>query len=159
MAYVVVASAPEADVLALDAAKKFLRVPLNFKDDDNLISSLIVAAREMVEVHTGRSVVKKSYVQYLDSFPYYTDTVMSQQAYPPSYYSLPRYSTTLWNYSQMVKLFFSPLASVSHIHYLSSTDGRPKALVLGYAPWFPLSDYIVGDLIADSNGKVQRCTT
>src|SRR5574337_676117 len=131
MPYVVVASSSESDVLALDAAKKFLRVPLSFKDDDNLISSLIVAAREMVEVHTGRYVVKKSYVQYLDSFPYFTDTVMSQIAYAPSYYALPRYSTTLWNYSQMIKLFYPPLISVEKIDYVSSVDGTIKTINSG----------------------------
>jgi hypothetical protein len=45
---------------------------------------------------------------------------MSQAAFPPNYYSLPRYSTTLWNYSQMVKLLYSRARSCSAIDYVDS---------------------------------------
>ena len=85
-----------------------------------LFTILIKAAREACEAFTGRSFCFKGYRQGLDSFPYYVDTVMSQMAYPPSYYSLPRYSTTLWNYSQMIKLFRPPLVSVQRMELLGS---------------------------------------
>jgi hypothetical protein len=63
----------------------------------------------------------------LDSHPYYTDTIQSQLAYPPSYYSLPRYSTTLWNYSQMIKVPYPPLKSVDSMVYVGA-DGNPVTL-------------------------------
>jgi hypothetical protein len=78
---------------------------------------------------------QRRWVLSLDSFPYYTDTVASQQAYPPSYYSLPRYSTTLWNYSQVIKLWKPPVVEVEKITYIG-TDGQPHDL-------FPGTDFIV----------------
>src|SRR5581483_7536576 len=44
------------------------------------------------------------------------------------YYSLPRYSTTLWNYSQMIKLTPPPLVSVQQMRYVD-TDGNNQTLV------------------------------
>lgn len=123
------------------------------------VRRLITAAREYCETFTRRSFVTKGYVQYLDSPPQYTDTIMGQDAYPPAYYSLPRYSTSLWNYSQMIKLLRSPVVSVDHITYISSATGRPMALQLGYPPWFPLETYTVGSIISDSNGNQQSCAT
>jgi len=114
----VIVTPPTSEPVDLATAKNFLRVTTN--NDDTLISALITAAREVVETFTGRSIATKTYRQSLDSFPYYTDSVMSQMAYPPSYYSLPRYSTTLWNYSQMIKLFAPPLIGVLSIDYIDS---------------------------------------
>jgi hypothetical protein len=107
-------------------------------DSDHVTSSniatrirpLIQAAREYCSTFTRRAFINTGYVETLDAFPYYTDTVMSQQAYPPAYYALPRYSTTLWNYSQMIKLFYSPLVSVSSIVYVG-TDNLDHTLLPG----------------------------
>jgi hypothetical protein len=116
---------PTAEPITLVQAKNFLRVQIT--DDDDLISGLITAAREMVEHFCNRSFVPKTYCMVLDCFPYYTDSVMSQLAYPPSYYALPMYSTTLWNYSQMIKLWMPPVAEVLGIDYTAS-DGTNKTL-------------------------------
>src|SRR5208337_4710360 len=113
-------------------AKNFLRVSIT--DDDDLIGFLITAAREACENFCSRSSSPKSYLQTLDSFPYFTDSVMSQMAYPPSYYSLPRYSTTLWNYSQMIKLFVSPLVSITNIAYVSASDQQWHSLLSAPPP-------------------------
>jgi hypothetical protein len=126
VAGIIIQTQPIAEPISLAQAKNFLRV-FN-TDDDDLISGLITAAREEVENFTNRSFAIKSYLQALDSFPYYTDTVMSQMAYPPSYYSLPMYSTTLWNYSQMIKLYWPPCIAVQGIDY-TATDGTNQTLV------------------------------
>ena len=126
MAGIFVQTQPQAEPITLAQAKTFLRV-FN-TDEDQLILGLITAAREEVENFTARSFAIKSYMQSLDSFPYYTDTVMSQMAYPPSYYSLPMYSTTLWNYSQMIKLYYPPCIAVQGIDY-TATDGTNVTLV------------------------------
>jgi uncharacterized phiE125 gp8 family phage protein len=102
----------------VETAKNFLRVTTDA--DDTLIGVLITAAREVVETFTGRSLANKQYRQSLDSFPYFVDSALSQQAYPPSYYSLPSYSTTMWNYSQMIKLFAPPLLSVDAVKYIAT---------------------------------------
>jgi hypothetical protein len=113
---------PVCEPVALADVKHFLRVTID--EDDGLIGALISAAREYCEEFTNRKFINTGLIQSLDSFPYFTDTIMSQMAYPPSYYSLPRYSTTLWNYSQMIKLYYSRLArgSTSKISYVASSD-------------------------------------
>src|SRR5580704_8568334 len=110
MASLVIETPPQNEPVDLATMKQHLRVVNT--DDDGYITGLIVAAREAVEAFTGRSLCIKGYRQSLDSFPYFVDTTMSQMAYPPAYYALPRYSTTLWNYSQMIKLFAPPLVAV-----------------------------------------------
>lgn len=158
MSYLVEEIAPIVEPLLLADVKNFLKVPLTVTQDDTFIEELIQSAREEVEGESGRSLVNKGYRQSLDSFPYFVDSVMSQMAYPPSYYSLPRYSTTLWNYSQMIKLLRSPLQSVSKITYSDSVTGQIKALYPALFSWQPLHEYFIGDEIEDSNGNLQVVT-
>jgi hypothetical protein len=104
-----------------------MRVDPDFTSDDTMIQGLISAAREHGERITGKCLARRMMRQVLDSFPYYTDTIQSQLAYPPSYYSLPRYSTTLWNYSEMIKLWYPPVISVQRIRFIDS-DGNADTL-------------------------------
>jgi hypothetical protein len=119
--YVRQTSLPQAEPVTLAEMKNFLRIGNTFTDDDQLIAGLIQAAREHAEKITGRAIAQRTFRMVLDSHPYYTDTIQSQLAYPPSYYSLPRYSTTLWNYSQMIKLPFPPVISVQQMRYIDPT--------------------------------------
>lgn len=140
--------------VSLAAVKNFLRVD-DIDDDDDLLTGLIQAATEACENYTRRSFITKGWLQTLDSFPYYTDTIMSQMAYPPSYYALPRYSTTLWNYSQMIKLFRPTCIKLKRITYMASADSQFHDLVPQPGPWYPQTDYAPGDQVADPNGNVQ----
>jgi hypothetical protein len=158
MAYLVEEVAPVAEPLTVAAVKNFLKVDGATTGDDLYIADLIQSAREEVEGFTGRSIVNKGYRQSLDSFPYFVDSMMSQMAYPPSYYSLPRYSTTLWNYSQMIKLMRSPLQSVSKITYTDSVTQQIQALYPAQFNWQPLHEYSLGDQIQDSHGNLQQVT-
>jgi len=156
MSYIVEEVAPVAEPLALADVKNYLKV--NVSNDDAFIQELIQSAREYVEGFTGRSLVNKGYRQSLDAFPYFVDTVMSQMAYPPSYYSLPRYSTTLWNYSQMIKLLRAPLQSITKITYSDSVTGEIQALYPALFNWQPLNEYNLTDQIEDPNGNLQVVT-
>lgn len=156
MAAIVVETPPAAEPITLLDAKNFCRVVID--DDDLLITDLIIAAREKVEADTGRSLVNKGFRQSLDSFPYFTDTTLSQLAYPPSYYSLPRYSTTLWNYSQMIKLLRTPLRAVTKISY-TDNNGDPQNLYAALPNWQGLTEYALGDQIEDTNGNIQQVST
>jgi hypothetical protein len=127
MSYVVRTAPPAAEPITLARAKNYLRLDMSFTGDDQHISSLISAAREHAERITGKALAQGTFRQVLDSFPYYTDTIQSQLAFPPSYYSLPMYSTTLWNYSQMIKLFYPPVISVQQIRFIGS-DGNADTL-------------------------------
>jgi len=118
---------PVSEPVSLDDMKNWLRLDSGFTGDDQDITDLIQAAREHAETLTGRALAQRTFRQVLDSMPYYTDTIQSQLAYPPSYYSLPRYSTTLWNYSQMIKLAYPPCISVSQMRYVDS-NGNAQVL-------------------------------
>jgi hypothetical protein len=158
MAYIVEEIAPLVEPLGLSDVKNYLKVPLTVTQDDSFIEECIQAAREEVEGFTGRSIVNKGYRQSLDSFPYFVDSVMSQMAYPPSYYSAPRYSTTLWNYSQMIKLLRSPLQSVASISYSNSDTGTIQYLYPALFNWLRLHEYSIGAAIEDANGNMQVVT-
>lgn len=119
---------PAKEPVSLAEAKSFLRVNASFQDDDATVLALIQAAREYAEAVTGRALAQRTFRMVLDSMPYFTDAAQSQLAYPPSYYSLPRYSTTMWNYSQMIKLPFAPCVSVEAMRYIGS-DGAAHTML------------------------------
>lgn len=155
MSYLQIETPPLVEPILVGDMKNFLKVP--YSDDDTLIANMIVAARELVEGFTSRSMVNKGYVQVLDSFPYFTDTTQSQMAYPPSYYSLPRFSTTLWNYSQMIKLLVSPLTNVGSLRIIYlGTDAQYHTMNPSATPWRPLTAYTAGTIVLDGNGNLQQ---
>lgn len=121
---------PAAEPLSLAQARLFLRLPASYTSQDTVISDLITGAREDGERISGLVLAQRKFSQVLDSFPYYIDTAMSQQAYPPGYYGLPRYSTSYWNYSQMIKLGTGPLIDVESFIYVKP-DGTTASLVSG----------------------------
>ena len=118
---------PKVEPVSLDQVRAFLRLPKSFTAEDDMLGEFIQAAREEGEIETGRALAQRTFTQVLDSHPYYTDAVQSQQAYPPDYYSLPRYSTTLWNYSQMIKLGMSPAISVEQMRSINP-DGSVRRM-------------------------------
>jgi hypothetical protein len=138
MSGIVITSPPLVEPLSLAEVK----VQLGYgpwEDSDHVTSAniatrlrdLIKAARGYCETFTRRTFIATGFQQVMDSFPYFTDTFMSQQAYPPAYYSLPRYSTTLWNYSQMIKLYRPPLIGVTNIQYVDAITGELQTLLPG----------------------------
>ena len=60
-------TAPTAEPLALDEARAFLRADTN--DDDELIASLIAAARGHVETQTRRALITQGWRLTLDAWP------------------------------------------------------------------------------------------
>jgi len=154
MGYVQIETPPVCEPVALGDMKTYLKVA--YAAEDTMIQTLIVAARELVEGFTSRSMINKGYVQVLDSFPYFVDSVMSQMAYPPSYYSLPRFSTTLWNYSQMIKLLISPLQKVGSLRIIYlGTDAQYHTLNPSAIPWRPNTFYSKGTTVLDGNGNLE----
>lgn len=127
MGYVVQTALPTTEPVSLAQAKNYLRLDAGFVSDDAWIGDLVTSAREHIEKVTGRALAQRTFRQVMDSMPYFTDTIQSQLAYPPSYYSLPRYSTTLWNYSQMIKLYTPPVISVQAIRFIDA-NGNPSTL-------------------------------
>jgi len=60
---------PAAEPLALADAKLRLRVDSDITDDDDLITSLIVSARQQCEHLLGRSLINQTWERVLDYFP------------------------------------------------------------------------------------------
>jgi hypothetical protein len=63
-------SAPAAEPVTLDQAKAQCVVDTGFTDDDTLITSLIVAARQYVEKLTQRAIFNRTVQLNLDFFPF-----------------------------------------------------------------------------------------
>jgi hypothetical protein len=157
MASLMVQKQAICEPLTLAEAKNYLRVIGTSNDD--IVTELITAAREHCELVTRRSFINKSYIHALDLFPDFTDSIMSQPAASPAYDSLPRSSTTLWNYSQLIKLRVSPLAAFDQMIYRAAdAAGTPTALVFSPSPWVGLEYYRMGAQIRDANGTRQTCS-
>jgi uncharacterized phiE125 gp8 family phage protein len=60
-------TAPTGEPVTLDEAKLHCRVEVT--TDDALISSLITAARQMIEAFTGRALITQTWQRYQDLFP------------------------------------------------------------------------------------------
>jgi uncharacterized phiE125 gp8 family phage protein len=65
--YVELTSATGA--ITLDEAKLAANIPLSETVDDAYLSMLILAATQLVEAKTGRALIQRSFVQYLDGWP------------------------------------------------------------------------------------------
>lgn len=66
----VVTTAPTSEPITIDEVKEYLKLESDFTDEDNLINSLIIAARIFVENRTGKSLIKQVRTQYMDEFGY-----------------------------------------------------------------------------------------
>ena len=144
---------PLAEPVLLADMKNYMKVP--YPEDDTLISNMIVAARQLVEAFTARAYVTRGYIWTADAFPYFVDSTMSQRAYPPSYYSMPRYATTFWNYSQQISLPISPLVPGSVKILFLGTDEQWHSMLQGQLLWRPQTNYPQGATVDDGNGNMQ----
>jgi hypothetical protein len=156
MSSLVIETPTDQTPIDLATTKSFLRVSTT--DDDTLITLMIQAATESAEAFCNRSFCSKGYRMGLDSFPYFIDTTYSQQAYPPAYYALSKYSTTMWNYSQMIKLYAAPAISVDRISYISAADNQWHDLLPVPQLWYPGEVVALNDKRMDNNANVQVCT-
>ncbi|MBE3118845.1 MAG: phage head-tail connector protein [Candidatus Atribacteria bacterium] len=86
-----ISAQPSTEPVSLSEAKAHLRVDI--ADDDTLISSLITAARQILEVQAQRQFVTATWVMTLDKFP-----LLCKE----------------------IRLLRPPIASVTSIYYLNS---------------------------------------
>lgn len=104
-----------AEPVTLAELKNHLRI--DFDDDDDLISSLLVAARQHAEKVTGSCIVTSNWIYGLDSFPYgWTDT------HAPARTSLTE-AMNWWANAQAIRIPQAPLQTVSSIQYAPSGGG------------------------------------
>lgn len=157
MGYIKIETPPAAEPVKLADMLAILKQPAN-SPDQSYVQGLIQAARELVEGFTGRSLVNKGYKQVLDSFPYFIDSMVAQTSGQQSSQSLPRYASTMWNYSQMIKLVRAPLRSVTKIVYVDAATSNSLSLFPALPPWVALTEFFLGSQIVDANGNLQVVT-
>lgn len=125
---VVPAGQPEAEIVSRTAAIKFLNItPVAGAEEgstgdpliDELLDALIVGARQMLEKHLWRSLAKKPYIQYMDSFPHSSGGR-----------SLHPYNRGHHREHQAIKVWYPPLIECDSIIYIG-LDGTPTTLVSG----------------------------
>lgn len=99
-----VSTPPATEPITLTDVKNNLKVDTT--DDDTLIELLIKAAREYVEIYTGRALLEQTIQERLDCFPIQTDS----------------------NLVGSIELRFAPLKTFTHLKYINS-DGVETTLV------------------------------
>jgi hypothetical protein len=107
--------------VTLSDMKAHLALSPDFTDDDDLITSLISAARQDAEDYLGRSLVQQQWLFALDSFP--TFFVGNQAPSIPSYDSFGNFTglQPVIN-PQSIQLPRPPLVSVDKVQYVDVTN-------------------------------------
>jgi hypothetical protein len=125
---------PLVDVITLETAKKQLRIDPSFTEENDLISSYIVAALAVCENFIGRSINPRLYTVELDGFDstfefsqnYDNDTVPSVEYYAPG-------SDTAVNLEEnKYKLRNSTTIECKQIKFtdIPATDKRDDAVII-----------------------------
>jgi hypothetical protein len=132
-----------AEPVALADMKNFLKIQPNVTADDVLISGLIRAARQQAEIETNCALVRSTFVQYLDHFPYWRlresgGFYAGQTGHFGNEY-------TGHQHHGEIKIRRPPLISVQSLVYIG-TDGNPETLNPG-------EDFIVD--VADQPGRIR----
>lgn len=143
MASLVQTSLPSSEPVALADMISALKQPSNTADS-NYIQILITAARAYIEDATGLMLAPRTFVQSLDSFPFYP---YSREPYGQLYgvgalalyfgygpilpSSVPPYGMNQdGNLPFQIVLLGNPVTAVDHITYIG-TDGNPHTLLPG----------------------------
>lgn len=131
---------PAVEPITLAEMKTHLRVSTT--DQDDLITSLIIAAREYVEAYCGRSLVTQTREQLQDAF---IDGVT-----PIVQYEMMGWSMT------PIRVYYGPIQSVSSIKYIDSNGDQqtvdatfyeldiysePARIVPAYLRYWPVARY------------------
>jgi hypothetical protein len=156
MSSLIVVTPATANLVSLATMKRHLRVEMDAKDDDELISLYAAAAVDVAESDTGRSFVNKLYCQSHDRFPSLHDWGDFATGY---FYQTRRYSRGHHDEHdrQEIKLLRCPLVNIQSIQYID-TNGDTQMLLPVPEPWAPNQQYTMGDQVVDLNGNLQQIT-
>jgi hypothetical protein len=128
---VVATGQPEAEIVSLTAMLKFLNItqptPGTSGDPllDETIEALIVGARQMLEKHLWRSLAKRTFVQYMDTFPHHSYDAFGAMSGARRIYNRGHHRDR-----QAIKLWYPPLISCNQITYID-LSGTPQTLTSG----------------------------
>jgi hypothetical protein len=111
-----------AEPVSLADMKNFLKVPAGVTTDDALIKSLIKAARIQAEIIAESALVRSTFVQYMDHFPYWRvrerGYYVGQVGHASEHHHM---------HHGEIKIKQPPLISVESLVYIG-TDGLPHTL-------------------------------
>lgn len=114
-------TAPAIEPVTLTQAKAHLRV--DFADDDTLITTLIIVARQAVEEFLGRALITQTWQVFYDKFPDFfygyrndCDITSASQQLPVNYYQ------NRVRRAREIELLKPPLQSVTHVKTYANDD-------------------------------------
>ena len=149
-------SPPAIEPVSLDQAKSFCTVSRGFTDDDQLISGLISAAREVAETYIRRSIFNQSWLLTLDNFPLFwgrsTVKNIAESSFPYSYFfegvtiKLPRPHCVSVSSIQYLDVN-GDSQTLSSSNYVLDTNSEPARLIPAPNFYWPTATvYIPGSV-------------
>ena len=134
--------------LTLEEAKDYLRLPQEPGEDDNTVTRLIAAVREIAETQSGRHQARKQFTLALDAFPtsqglftwpyatQYTDPILYQFKVSPSYIELldPLVSVDSFAYKKSDE---TPITMIAGTDYVADTLKHPGIVCPPYNKTWP----------------------
>jgi hypothetical protein len=133
MAYsVVVVTPPATEVLTLEEAKKHLRVVDD--NDDDYISDLITASRQLAEIYLDRTLITTTLRMRADSFPDLPNATL--KFFVPTYSVESYLARAISLMSGPFRLLRPPVQSVTGITYIDANGNlqtlSPSAYIVDY---------------------------
>lgn len=123
-----VTSAPASEPVNVTETKNFLKVSTSA--DDDLITALIVAARQEYERYTNQALITQTIEEKFDQFPvidaYNPDGIFELTVSPVSYVSSIQYKNTSGNNT-----------TLSSSNYIVDTHTKPCRIAPAYSVTFP----------------------
>ncbi len=132
-------NAPASEPVTLAQLKLHCKVDADITTDDDLITALGVAARELLEHRTGRQLVSATWALYLDEFPEYFELLPCPVTAVTSitYYDIDDALQTLDAESYIVDLKSTPARVVlDPSYYWPTTYPKPNAVTVTFTAAF-----------------------
>ena len=120
-------AAPTVEPVSLDQFKSHVRVDSSFTDDDSIMGTYLIAARQYAEQYTRRSFFSQQWQLTLDHFPTYLQTSTVNPAVRRDWI----YYSGIWN-GMTIALPNSPVTAIDSITYLDTTGTQQTLSSSGY---------------------------
>lgn len=120
-------AAPTVEPVSLDQFKSHVRVDSSFTDDDVIMTTYLIAARQYAETYTRRSFFSQQWRLTLDHFPTYLHNSTVNPALRRDWI----YYSGIWN-GMTIALPKGPVTAINSISYLDTTGTQQTLSSSGY---------------------------